>query len=232
MKSKWYRILTVILLFYTLVGGLLMPVPRLPIVNESIRNLYFHVPMWFGMTILLAISAWFSVQYLRSARPEADEYALECVNTAILYGCLGLLTGAIWANYTWGAPWNGDPQQTMAAISILIYVAYLILRGAIEDPLRRARIAAVYNLYAFAVFIPLIFILPRYTDSLHPGKGGNPAFSQYDLDNTMRLVFYPAIVGWTMLGWWITSLAVRIRQATRRRQLQQPQRQIQIEKSL
>jgi len=49
------------------------------------------------------------------------------------------------------------------------------------------------------------------TDSLHPGNGGNPAFGQYDLDNQMRLVFYPAIIGWTLLGVWITSIRIRIK---------------------
>jgi heme exporter protein C len=45
--------------------------------------------------------------------------------------------------------------------------------------------------------------------SLHPGVGGNPAFSQYDLDNRMRMVFYPAVIGWTMLGFWVASLNIR-----------------------
>ena len=58
--------------------------------------------------------------------------------------------------------------------------------------------------------IPLIFILPRMVDSLHPGNGGNPAFSNYDLDSRMRLVFYPAVIGWILLGFWISSLLIRV----------------------
>jgi heme exporter protein C len=58
--------------------------------------------------------------------------------------------------------------------------------------------------------IPLLFILPRLTDSLHPGNGGNPGFGAYDLDNRMRLVFYPAVIGWTLLGFWMASLRTRI----------------------
>jgi heme exporter protein C len=74
---------------------------------------------------------------------------------------------------------------------MLMYFAYLILRNSFDDELRRARISAIYNIFAFAVFIPLIFVLPRLTDSLHPGNGGNPAFGKYDMDNGMRLVLYP-----------------------------------------
>ena len=47
------------------------------------------------------------------------------------------------------------------------------------------------------------------TDSLHPGNGGNPAFGQYDLDSDLRMVFYPAVLGWTLLGFWITTLQIR-----------------------
>jgi heme exporter protein C len=59
--------------------------------------------------------------------------------------------------------------------------------------------------------IVLIFVLPRLTDSLHPGNGGNPGFSNYDLDNKMRLVFYPAVIGWILIGTWIVTIRYRIR---------------------
>jgi heme exporter protein C len=48
-------------------------------------------------------------------------------------------------------------------------------------------------------------------DSLHPGSGGNPGFNAYDLDNRMRLVFYPAVVGWFLVGIWIADLRARFK---------------------
>ena len=62
MKKNWWKALTVLLLLYVAVAGLLVPVPRLAILNESIRNLYFHVPMWFGMTAILMASVYDSVR--------------------------------------------------------------------------------------------------------------------------------------------------------------------------
>jgi len=59
--------------------------------------------------------------------------------------------------------------------------------------------------------VPLIFIIPRMTSSMHPGSGGNPGFNMYDLDSRMRLVFYPAVVGWFLVGVWIVSLRVKVR---------------------
>ncbi len=211
MKKIWWKVLAVAIMTYVLVWGLLGPVPRQPILNESIRNVLFHVPLWFGMITLLLTSAVYSVRYLRGGKPDDDTVAVEFANTAILFGLLGCLTGSIWANFTWGEPWPNDPKLNSVAVGMLMYFAYLILRGSFDDEQRRGRISAVYNIFAFAVFIPLIFIIPRLTDSLHPGNGGNPAFGKYDMDNNLRMVFYPAIIGMTLLGVWITELRIRMR---------------------
>ena len=196
---------------YVIFQGFLGVVPRQPILNESIRNVYFHVPLWFSMIVLLTTSVIYSIRYLRKGRVDDDTVAVEFANTAIVFGLLGCLTGSIWANFTWGEPWPNDPKLNSVAVGMLMYMAYLILRGSFEDEQRRARISAVYNIFAFAVFIPLIFIVPRLNDSLHPGNGGNPAFGKYDMDNSLRMVFYPAIIGFTLLGVWITELRVRLR---------------------
>jgi heme exporter protein C len=59
--------------------------------------------------------------------------------------------------------------------------------------------------------IPLIFIIPRLTSSMHPGSGGNPGFNMYDLDSNMRKVFYPAVLGWILFGVWIATVRIRLR---------------------
>lgn len=210
MKGMWWKILGVFLVLYAIVGGLLIEVPRLPILNETIRNLYFHVTMWFSMIILLTASLVHSIQYLSSGSLERDTLATETASVGILLGLLGVITGSLWAKFTWGAYWVNDPKLNGAAITILIYLAYNILRGSLEDPKKRARISAVYNIFAYVLLIVFLIILPRVTDSLHPGNGGNPAFSTYDLDNNMRLVFYPAIIGWSLIGFWMVNLRRRL----------------------
>ncbi|MDX2190751.1 MAG: cytochrome c biogenesis protein CcsA [Bacteroidota bacterium] len=211
MKISWWKMACIALLVYTIIAGFLMEVPTLPILNESIRNLYFHVPMWFGMIYLLLISFINSIRYLQKPKPEFDTKAVEYANSGIIFGILGLVTGMLWAKYTWGAYWSGDPKQNASAIGLLIYFAYMVLRGSFNDDQQKARISAVYNIFAFCILIPLLFVLPRLTDSLHPGNGGNPGFNSYDLDNRMRLVFYPANIAWIMLGVWITQLRYRMR---------------------
>lgn len=207
----WWKVLAVVLILYTLIGGLLIPVPAKYILNETIRNLYFHVPMWMAMLSVFVISVFYSIKYLNSGKQEDDLAAVECVNTGMMFYVLGLLTGMLWAKYTWGEYWSGDPKQNSAAIAFLLYCAYLVLRNSIDEEQKRAKIAAIYNIFAFPIMIVLLFVLPRMTDSLHPGNGGNPGFNKYDLDRNMRFVLYPAFIGWSLLGVWIASLRYRMR---------------------
>lgn len=206
----WWKILASILLLYTLIGGFLIEVPRQVILYESIRNLYFHVPMWFTMIFLFLLSTINSIKNLSSGSIEHDRKAIEYVNVGIVFGILGTITGSIWAQFTWGAWWTNDVKLNGSAITMLIYLAYVILRGSMDDEQKRARISAVYNIFAFVMLIVFIGILPRMTDSLHPGNGGNPGFNNYDLDSNMKLVFYPAVIGWILLGLWISDIRLRI----------------------
>jgi heme exporter protein C len=210
MKKNWWKIVSVVLLVYTLLGGLLFAVPRLNIVNETVRALYFHVPMWFAMVFMFLVSTYYAILYLRSPQLAHDTASFSFASVGLVLGLLGIVTGMIWANYTWGSPWHGDPKQTGAAIALLVYFAYFILRGSVANQEQKARLSAVYNIFAFAAMIPLIFIIPRMTSSMHPGSGGNPGFNMYDLDSKMRLVFYPAVIGWILMGAWIATVLVRI----------------------
>ena len=185
--------------------------PFLNILEESIRNLFFHVPMWFGMMFLLLLSVIFSIKQLGKADSlKNDTKAKSFATIGVLYGILGVVTGALWAKHTWGAYWSWDVKQNTSAVALLIYLAYFVLRSSFEDADKRARISAVYNIFAFATLIPLLYIIPRMVDSLHPGAEGNPAFSSYDLDSSLRLVFYPAVIGWILFGVWMANLAIRV----------------------
>lgn len=216
MKFKWWKILCILLLFFTFIRGFLVPVPIIGNLHQSIRNFFFHVPMWFGQIILLSLSLGYSISYLRTQNIRHDIYASEFAKTGIVFGILGLATGSIWATYTWGEPWSNDPKQIAAAIAVLIYLAYLVLRGSMNDIDKKARISAVYNIFAYFIYIPLIMILPRLVQSLHPGGmegakgGGNPALGGNSLDAKMEMVFWPAVAGWSLLGIWISNLKIRL----------------------
>jgi heme exporter protein C len=198
--QTWWKVLAVVIIFYTLVAGFLLGVPRLEILHETIRNTYFHVPMWIAMFTVFTISVIYSIKYLQTGKEEYDLIAVECTNTGIFFFVLGLVTGMLWAKYTWGEFWSNDPKQNSAAIAFLLYCAY----GYCATLLMRSKSAPKYRPYTIfslsRLWWCLIMVLPRLTDSLHPGNGGNPAFGKLDMDNRMRVVLYPAFIAWALIG--------------------------------
>ena len=225
IRGWWWKYTGAGILFYVIVYGFLAKVPQLNILEESIRNLFFHVPMWFAMMFMMFVSLIFSIMYLMDSgkryshqvnneltnKVRYDILASQWALVALFYGILGLITGSIWARTTWSAWWVfQEVKLNGAAAGMLVYFAYFILRGAIEDNEQKARISAVYNIFAFVMYMVLINVIPRIVDSsLHPGNGGNPGFSTYDLDSSLRWIFYPAILGWTLLAAWIVDLCIR-----------------------
>lgn len=191
--------------------------PFQPNIMESIRNLMLHVPMWFTMFLLMGISFAQSIRTLRlGGDPDRDLRAVASVKVGLWFGVLGLLTGSLWARFTWGAWWVDDPQLNGAFVTVMVYAGYLVLRGSVQDAKLRSRLSAVYNLFGFCLLVVLLMVLPRFTESLHPGKGGNPAFSSYDLDSALRAAFYPAVLGWMILGTWMYSLQLNMERLTQR----------------
>jgi heme exporter protein C len=220
MYKSWWKVLSVVLLVYTVIAGILLKVPMLPALEETVRNLYFHVCMWLAMMTLFTISVVNSIRYLRTFKLRYDIYARHYAAVGILMGLLGYATGTVWMSFTWADPNNPayasfssiarEPKLIGAAIALLIYFAYLVLRDSINDMDKKARISAVYNIFAYAMLFPSIWIIPRILPSLHPGQEGNPAMNFKDVDSNMRLVFYPAIIGWTLLSVWIATLRIRV----------------------
>jgi heme exporter protein C len=210
MKEYWWKVLSFLLLLYAVFYGFRVAVPD-TMIHETMRNLFYHVGMWFGMFSMLIVGFIYSLKYLRKFDERNDIVAVEAVNVGLLFGFLGIFTGMIWANFTWGAPWVKDPKLNGAAVGLFIYLAYMILRGSIDDVHKRAKVGAVYNIFAFVLWIVFVLIMPRIAgESIHPGKTDSPVLPMH-LYPEMRLVFYPAMVGWILLGVWILLVRIRIR---------------------
>lgn len=217
MKENWWKIVGSLLLIYSLVAGFWLPIPELNILEQSIRNLFFHVPMWFSMMAMMFTSLWYSTRYLTKSGVDYDLKASSYAKVGFVFGLLGISTGSVWAKVTWGAWWVfSEPKLNGTAAALLVYAAYFILRSSFDDEEKKARFSAVYNIFAFVMFIVFIMILPRLTDSLHPGNGGNPGFNAYDLDSRLRMVFYPACIGWISIATWISTIIIRIKKIERK----------------
>lgn len=212
-RYTWIRNAVLAWMSVVLFGAFLMDIPRINMLEHTARNLYFHVPMWFTMMAAVFVSAYHAVQLLRTGDLVRDVRSLQAARVGFLFGLLGLATGILWSRFTWyqasGQWWSfQEPRQALAAVQLLIYGAYFVLRTSLDDPDRRARIAAVYNVFA-AVTVPfLLYVVPRQMASLHPGAEGNPAFSDIT-DPKMRLIFYPAVIGFIGLFWVLYTQRVR-----------------------
>lgn len=134
MKNNWWKYLSIILLFYTVIFGFSGPIPELNILEQSIRNLYFHVPMWFSMMTLMFVSLVFSIRYLSQQKIQDDIIAAAFAKVGFVFGMLGIITGSVWARATWGAWWVFEEVKLNGAgAALLVYAAYFILRGSFED---------------------------------------------------------------------------------------------------
>ncbi len=192
-----------------IIAGFLIEIPRIPILLESARNLFWHVPMWMTMSVMFFASLVYSIRYLAGGDPIHDRKAEALTRTGIWFGICGLLTGSLWARFTWGAWWTfAEPKMNLAALAMLIYAAYLVLRSAVDDPTQKARLSAVYNVFAATTLPFLLYVIPRQLPSLHPGADGNPAFSEITAPE-LRYIFYPAVLGFIGLAIWIANLHYR-----------------------
>lgn len=204
-----WKLFVAVWMTLVLAVGILIRIPDIPILEETARNLFLHVPMWFTMMVAFALSFWYSIRYLNDERREWDLRAETATQVGLLFGLCGLLTGSLWARFTWGSWWTfAEPRMNLSALAMLVFVAYFILRTAFNDPVKRARISAVYNIFGVTTLPFLLYIIPRSMPSLHPGADGNPAFSEVTAPE-LRIIFYPAVIGFIGLSLWMMNLVNR-----------------------
>lgn len=193
----------------------LLKAPMVPVLEETTRVLYFHIPAAWLTVLALGWSMVNSVIYLVKRDLRADDHAAAAAELGLLF-CVGATaSGALWAKAMWGAYWNWDPRETSIFFILLIYTAYLALRGSIEGEEKRARLSAVYSVVAFVAVPFLVFVVPRMYHTLHPDPIIN-ARGKVDMDPMIRWCFTAMLVGFTGLFVWLQSIRVRVSRLERR----------------
>jgi heme exporter protein C len=188
--------------------------PVVPVLGPTTRVLYFHIPAAWVTVLALGWSMVHSLLYLKRRRLEHDDHAAAAAEIGILYCVAATVSGSLWAKAMWGSYWNWDPRETSIFFLLLVYGAYLALRGAIDQEERRARLAAVYSAVAFVAVPFLIFVVPRMYFTLHPDPIVNPR-GRMDMDPRIRLVFFATLAGFTALFFWMLALRVRVARVER-----------------
>jgi heme exporter protein C len=199
-------------------------------VNETKAQhiFYFHMGCNVGAGLGLFISFLASILFLVTKRRIWDSIALSATEMGLAFGFGVIASGSIWARPTWNTWWTWDPRLTSAAITILVYVAYFMLRGAVEDPGRRARFAAVYGVFGF-VSVPITFLSIRLWRTIHPVVFGatNPdAQGSFGMGPNIRLAFMYSMFAFTILA--ITLLIHRVRLELRREEVENLKEQLAV----
>ncbi len=180
---------------------------------EAARIVVFHVPCAVLTFVAFLVNAAYSWLYLRSRHPLTDAKANAAAELGMLFAVLATVTGSLFAMEQWGSAWNWDPRETSIVMLMLVYAAYFVLRGAVEEKSKRARLSAAYALLAFPAMVFLIWILPRIVESLHPT---NTLFSRSGLDASYRITLWSFFAGLLAVFVWIFRLRLRVELAEAR----------------
>jgi heme exporter protein C len=205
---RWLKLLLLPFMGATIAVAFLWPSPAAGFIGESSRIVFFHVPCAWVASLAFLVAAAYSIAYLAKGNPWHDDLAAGAVRIGVLFALLALLTGSLFAKIMWGSYWNWDPRESSFLLLLFLYGAYLFLRAAIDDPVRRGRISAAYALFA-AVLMPfLVFVAPRVTSSLHPQTVINPQ-GKILMDGPTKAVFFAGLAGFTGIFVWMLSLDAR-----------------------
>jgi heme exporter protein C len=131
------------------------------------RIFYFHVPSAWVAFLAFGIAAVCSLGYLWLKDDKLDAIAVSSAELGMVFTSIVLITGPFWARIAWGAWWVWDPRITLTLLLWFIYLAYFMVRGAVESPERGKKFAAVVAIVG-AVDIPLIHMSVNWFRSQHP----------------------------------------------------------------
>lgn len=178
------------------------------------RIMYVHVPAAFAGYLGFLIVFVSGILFLRSAHSRWDVLAEAAAEVGILFTTITLLTGSIWARQVWGWWWTWDPRLTTTLVLWFVFVAYLVLRQAIDDPERGARFAAVFGIIGF-LNVPLVNLSVTWWRSIHPPNFG-PGPASTELAPEMRIALLVCMIAMLLAAVFFTSLRFRLGMAERR----------------
>ena len=198
-----------------------------PAERAAQRIFYFHVPAaWIGFLAFI-VAAVASLLYLITRKQKWDVWALSSVELGVAFFAMVMLSGPIWAKPTWNVWWTWDPRLTISTISWLLYIGYLMLRGAVDNPDRQARFAAVYAIIA-AMSVPINWIAIRWWRTIHPAVvlPGNNSGAQggFGMSADIRTTLIFCLFAFTMF--FITLMYHRIKLENLKRRVETIRQQI------
>ena len=161
------------------------------------RIFYLHVPSAAVAFAAFFIGGGAAIGFLAKRDHRLDDLSVACNEVGLLFACVNLVTGCLWAKPVWGVYWAWDARLTSMLLLALIYMAYLILRQSIEEPSQRAAVCAVVSIFGM-VDVPIVYMANRWWRTQHPAPvlGGEGS-----LDPRMTFVLFFTIGALGLLFW-------------------------------
>ena len=170
------------------------------------RIFYFHVGIAWVAGLALFVTFIASILYLwRGEQRKYDIVAAASAEIGVAFGFMVLLSGMFWARPVWNTWWTWDPRLTTTAITEFLYIAYLMLRSALDDPQRRARFSAVYGIIGF-VSVPITYFSTRWFNTIHPDLAQSQNFG---LTAAMRPPMFLGLIAFTLV--YVVLMIIRTR---------------------
>ena len=161
--------------------------------GEAYRIIFVHVPTaWMSMVVYLAMAGWAGVGLVFNSRL-ASMMACALAPTGALMTFLALWTGALWGKPTWGAWWVWDARLTSELVLLFLYIGFMSLHAAIDDPRRADRAAGLLALVG-VVNVPIIYFSVKWWNTLHQGA-------------SVSLTKSPSMASTMLLGMLVMALA-------------------------
>lgn len=186
--------------------------PNIPGLEQKVRIIFFHVPSAWVAVIAFLTAMVQGILYLKNKDLTHDAKSNAALQLGLVFSILAAITGSIWARFTWGAFWHWDPRETSIFILVLIYGSLFALRSAIENEDKRARLSAVYSIFAFLTVPFFVFIMPRIMTGLHPGSADDTNAGpvvDFKMNETIQVIFYVSLIAFTILFIWMWRMAYK-----------------------
>ena len=182
--------------------------------GQAAKIVFFHAPCAWLASLALGVAAVYAILTLRATLPmvfvEADFKCAAAMELGFLFALLATITGSIFAKLQWNAYWIWtEPRMISILVVLLIFAAYLVLRGSVQEPEKRGRLTAVYTLVSLVPGLFLIWVVPRIVETLH--EGPNNTFISGKTSIGFKLAMFAlAMPAFTALFVWLLQLRVRL----------------------
>ncbi len=163
--------------------------------GDSYRIIFIHVAAaWMSMFIYVVMAGWAAVGMIWNTKL-SDMMAGALAPTGAMFAFIALWTGALWGKPTWGTYWVWDARLTSELILLFLYVGFIALRSAIDDPRRAARASAVLAVVG-VINVPIIYFSVRWWNTLHQGASVSPDMAPKMASTMLWSMFVMALAFW------------------------------------